>query len=304
MAIGGGGLLDSKVASVVVAQDGSGDYNGSTHQCIQDAIDSLLSTGGWIFIKPGTYTIGANISILTGTGNEIVVSGVKGATILDGAYLILVQRNYTVLKELSFDEMGLRVTGQWCTFQDLYMENADDYAIELRASGNLVTMCYITGATNEGIHITNNSSNNRIINNRIRNSDIGVYSDSNNTIMVNDNIIHTNTNAGIQIENAGTNVFSVISSNYVDDCDPGIKVEADLVSIVGNVIKNCNPGIYIDGTGNLATGNVIEGNSLTTTGIEEAGGNSNYLGASVLENHKTFIKRVGANTITLPQVLI
>jgi len=57
---------DSKPNSVVtVAQDGTGDYNGTTSAIIQTAINSISATGGIIFIKKGTYTFSSNITLLS-----------------------------------------------------------------------------------------------------------------------------------------------------------------------------------------------------------------------------------------------
>jgi flagellar basal body-associated protein FliL len=48
---------------VVVAQDGTGDFNGTTDVPIRQAIESLGDEGGEVVIKPGTYTIKKKLSI-------------------------------------------------------------------------------------------------------------------------------------------------------------------------------------------------------------------------------------------------
>ena len=74
----GVGNIRKGMATVVVAKDGSGDTAD-----IQDGIDMLPSDGGVVFIKEGTYTVTAAISITksnvtlqgTGRGTKIASSG-------------------------------------------------------------------------------------------------------------------------------------------------------------------------------------------------------------------------------------
>jgi len=56
---------------VVVSQDDSGDYDGTTETAIQNAINSLTS-GGEIFIKRGTYTISTKLQINSKNNIKII----------------------------------------------------------------------------------------------------------------------------------------------------------------------------------------------------------------------------------------
>lgn len=67
-------------AFITVAQDGSGDFNGTTLDVIKDAVDSIASTGGTILIKKGTYTGDVEIALY----DNITIKGEgKGNTILE-----------------------------------------------------------------------------------------------------------------------------------------------------------------------------------------------------------------------------
>lgn len=60
--------VDTKVATVLVAADGSGEYTD-----IQSGINALPAAGGVVYIKDGTYTISSTITIPSNV--EIVGSG-------------------------------------------------------------------------------------------------------------------------------------------------------------------------------------------------------------------------------------
>jgi len=61
--------------TVIVAKDATGDYSD-----IQTAIDALPAGGGRVFVKEGTYTISASITI---TKSNVVIEGQGDATIID-----------------------------------------------------------------------------------------------------------------------------------------------------------------------------------------------------------------------------
>jgi len=73
--VGGGGPgTDTRVATVIVASDGSGDYTD-----IQDGIDALPAGGGLVFIKNGTYNLSTTITIAK---SNVVLEGQGDNTIL------------------------------------------------------------------------------------------------------------------------------------------------------------------------------------------------------------------------------
>ncbi len=72
------------VAPIVVAQDGSGDFNGKDERPILEAIKKVSKTGGTIFIKPGEYLVRTRI----GPQNNITFTGTP-QTVLRLPYPVL-----------------------------------------------------------------------------------------------------------------------------------------------------------------------------------------------------------------------
>ena len=80
-------LHDVKCATAVVAQDGSGDFNGTDETPIQNAINYVYEQGGGIvFVKRGTYTCSTTI---TAKSNVRLIS--EGATLKKGADIVLIK---------------------------------------------------------------------------------------------------------------------------------------------------------------------------------------------------------------------
>ena len=103
---------DRKAASVIVAQDGTGDYNcdGTADDVqIQAAIDSLSSTGGTVFIKKGTYDITASISLksnisLVGEKNiKTIFKSNLSTDMLATEDVASAGSDYCTIKEIYFD---------------------------------------------------------------------------------------------------------------------------------------------------------------------------------------------------------
>jgi len=67
-------LTDTRVATIVVAADGSGDYTD-----IQDGIDALPAAGGLVYVKNGTYIITSGLIILK---SNVVLEGQSEASII------------------------------------------------------------------------------------------------------------------------------------------------------------------------------------------------------------------------------
>jgi len=63
------------VGTVIVAEDGSGDFID-----IESAIDSLPNTGGVVYIKEGTYSISSGITI---TKSNVSILGAGSSTIIN-----------------------------------------------------------------------------------------------------------------------------------------------------------------------------------------------------------------------------
>lgn len=104
---------------IVVATDGTGDYDD-----IQDAIDALPGTGGLVYIKAGTYTVTAMITV---NKSNSTIEGQGEASII--------QQNGNVV--------GIGISGENVTLRNLHIKG-------LRANANNVGV-YSSG--NSRIHL-------------------------------------------------------------------------------------------------------------------------------------------------------
>ena len=97
-------------ARIVVAQDGSGDFNGKDEKPILEAIKKAGKTGGTIFIKPGEYLIRTRI----GPENGITFTGTP-QTILRLPYPVLTTaaaekgQDFLVVGDVSELTAGIRL---------------------------------------------------------------------------------------------------------------------------------------------------------------------------------------------------
>ena len=218
------------VGTVVIATDGSGDTTD-----IQTGINMLPATGGCVYIKEGTYTITATITItidnvsITGCGRATRIDAI-GVTAFDisgaGCHL----ENFWLHGDGTVATYGIyfsfMVISRYTSIINMWIDNFD-YGIRSDAAG--FVQSYIRGNTiydnlNNGIHF------------------IGCAD-----VIIADNIIISNENHGIFLD--GSSGF-IISSN--------------------DITENLGYGIYNDGcVNNVITGNRIEApmDLLTGNGI-------------------------------------
>ena len=209
MAISTTNLADRTIGMVIVAQDGSGDFNGSTDVTIQAAIDSLPN-GGWIFIKEGVYLIDTNIIPTDG----IRLSGSGNLTVLKQKDLAATTRIIyaTTVVDLIIEDMKLdgNSAGQV----------GDKSGITLTGNYNLVIRnLYITDCLDYGIIIAGNIGQNYISDCFIEDCGVAIKSTLDNLVIRN---VNADTDvvgaAGIEMENQHDGAILncwVISNNAV-----------------------------------------------------------------------------------------
>jgi len=108
-------------AVVVVAQDGSGDYNGNTEQPIQSAVDAARDRGGGIVrLRPGTYTLRRGLDLAGRNG--VRIAGAAG-----------------VLLKLDKQHIGVVTSDLAKGVQAIPLDNASGFLpgarIEIRSTG-------------------------------------------------------------------------------------------------------------------------------------------------------------------------
>lgn len=230
-------------ADVIVAIDGTGDFEE-----LQEAINEVSSTGGYIQVKEGTYNLKSTINL----ANNIRIEGVGENTI------------FTTNKNLS---------------QIFYGNLKNNITIEnLLIDGNNKTNI-------KGIEIDNNSSKKINIKNcKIKNCNVGVdlniiadiiitnnYFLDNNTSLVIDNIgnggIIANNNIlydsagkiGISIgENSACQSINIVGN--IIFYDDAIKIYQAEISIVGNLIEQGDINLTANSNNNyVAINNMFNG---------------------------------------------
>jgi len=100
-----GGISGARMAAVTVGDGVSsfGDISGNTEVAIQKALDALPAIGGRIFIKRGTYSLGANVD-WTNVG-DVVIEGESGTVIeLSGGSIHIATAGSVAIKGITIQE--------------------------------------------------------------------------------------------------------------------------------------------------------------------------------------------------------
>ena len=125
--------------TVIVAQDGSGDFNGNTGDVIQQAID-YAGAGSNIFIKEGTYYITSTINV---SNNYVTIDCVYG-----GSTFVFVG-NITAIS----------VTGQGCRLVNMQfygsgVPGGTAYAVSVTGQRDLLEYCEVYLSPANGFYIS------------------------------------------------------------------------------------------------------------------------------------------------------
>jgi len=260
------------VATVVIATDGSGDFNcdGTADNVeIQAAIDSLPATGGCIYIKEGTYNLNDTITIINpnvsiiGCGNSTIFTtnvAIDIFTIGDG--LAIIGHNNIILENFFIDGNAAANRGIYATTWVNYLR---------------IFKLWIYDCNQEGIYASGPvDSFWTIANCHIHSNGGGVFPNI-NLIDITLCVISGNTIYGggtaIEITTGGANIFT---SNYVSATIYGVYLNGCSNIIVSNnrISSTGLENIYLtDSSYNNIDGNNLENSS--RDGIELAG-NSDY----------------------------
>ena len=239
---------------VVVATDGSGDYNTdgvSDESEINEAISNLPSSGGVVLLKKGTYTISGNVNILK---NNVILRGEGKATkifLANSTNVDMVQvgngttiANDCVVEDIFFDGNKANQTSNGALL-NIYGSSGT------KALRNVVRGCRFYNARADAVKL--------------------IYADKS---IVANNMFDENTGG------AGLGIFSYSQSNNVNENVfihnlYGVYSNSHYNNISGNVfVDNTSYGIYLNGVVNFSiTGNWFGSVAYFQTGV--------YLAASV-----------------------
>lgn len=293
-------------APVIVAQDGSGDFNGTTQDCIQQAVDSLTTLGGgWVFLLPGTYVISTPISVTT---PYVTIEGVYGATIL------------SVLSDINV----INATADYVTLKNIlivgdYLGGGTSSAIYIDSVYAEIDVCEVYGVRGNGIHYKNtyggiiqisttndcgldgirlDGSTYNIVSNHISDGNAGcganlINSPTNNI----SGSLFARCNVGIQCDTGSSTVWFGTSATS-ENATFGMDLAGDYYQILGNYsFDNLSGGIRISGNNNTITSNKIGVVSLSqAVGILEIGtADFNTIVANTLFGNTTNMTLTGPN---------
>lgn len=277
---------------VVVATDGSGDYNtdGSADQTeINEAISNLPATGGIVRLKQGTYTISAVISILK---SNVVLEGEGPATVIKMAnaanldYMVAIgdggTTNYQncAVRNMRFDANKANQTSGTGSGPIIYgassyknsrhiIENCwvhdsrSDAVRLLGAEDSVVKGCIIWNAGGSAIGVFTSSQYNTIHGNVCFSNGYGVYDNNGNYNTVSGNVFRNN---GYGVYLTGAWRYTVSGNVFFTQTNYDIYlIGAQRCSITGNHLYGSSWGIIVGNSSNITRYNAIVGNTIAWT---------------------------------------
>ena len=242
----GEGKQRKATASVVVALDGTGDFED-----IQEALNSLSPSGGSIFIKEGTYNLTTELLIKT---NNVLIQGTgKGTKLLADTSNNCIDTNgksYILIRDLYLyghdDNIAIEVsnTSTYITIENNYIEHFT-HGVATTGDSIIVKGNYILNGTNFGIYVSTGN--------------YGVFVNN----IISSIIVGNATGHGIILNNLN---YCVIAGNIIYSCDgDAIKLDlfCDYCNVANNICYLNNRGININGAScnsNVVIGNVCRSN--------------------------------------------
>lgn len=297
---------------IVVSQDNTGDYQGSTHTAIQSAITYAIANSiGKVFIKRGTYTISTKLTcnghlIIEGEGPEF--TELKAGNSFNGNMLEInstqsASTHYRVVfRDIKFDGNHTNQTTGSCVvsyggiqgeFFHCHFENFYNYGLHLwdcqGGSGafghhnQIIDCLFDQGETSAGegigLYIRNNDENS-IISSQFQYNKIGIKDESGFNQIT--SCAFVDGEVGVYVLDSSR---TRINSCIFDYCArQGIHLKAPFNLVNGCTFYRCSDGsstydcLYIDYYGhNLISNNVFvaeNSSNKTRTAIYEDGNNA------------------------------
>ncbi len=287
------------VATVIVATDGSGDYNtdGTADEVeINAAINSLPAGGGVVYMKEGTYNIDASIVIpddnveLIGAGASTRIVTTQDITMIDVISLGIILEGISIHLLYLYGSGTAANVGISFAFGpppaevirssiDLcWIENTGAVGIQfVRGDENTVSNCKVIDNIGAGIATT---GYNNFVNNQINNNTFGINLNGDGNIAIG-NQLNLNSQAGIY-QASGDN--SIISNNIIQSCLYGILLNGDKNIITSNqCYSNTRHGISFE---SASHDNIISSNECIDNDVGDTG---TYSGISLNQCDRNII---------------
>lgn len=321
---------------IIVATDGSGDYNcdGSSDEVeINDALSNLPSGGGIVTLKKGTYTIAGNINMLKsnvtlrgeGKSTKIVLANSSNVD------MIQVGNGTTIVNDCVVEEMT--VDGNRSNQSSLGSPVVIWGSSGTKALRNVVRGCHLTNCLldclkliyadksvianntideNTGgtaIGLFSSSQNNDVIGNILIHNSYGVYASSHYNNIVG-NVIVDNPNYGVYLNGALNTTVSANWFGSVAYYQTGVYFAANAArnTITGNNFYQPYRAILSAADANII-GNTISGNSIYLANQEaiymQAGANQNtFVGNTIRASVMHGIRIRGSKNVISSNMMI
>ena len=256
MAMSFGGVSKQKVATVIVAADGTGDVID-----IQAGINLLPAGGGVVYVKEGTYSSATQITF---PNDNISVIGAGKATIITS----------TSTNRLFY------ITKDGCYLEKLYLYTASQGAgtsmIEFNGSSNSTVLnCWFKATTGTGcLRLGNITLNCTVLGCKFFESSAFSLMITGNSgwIVAADNIFYSNSNTSLYAATGGelTVANNVFDNNTDDDIE---FIDTVLRSIINGNVFTRTTGIGVKITNANCLDNLIVGNMFynNTTNLSDSG---------------------------------
>ncbi len=252
-----GGVSKAKVATVIVAADGSGDTTD-----IQAGINLLPATGGVVYIKEGTFAITASIEInksdvgLIGAGKSTKISTTSNIPMIhsDGKTGLLINSIYLYGAGGANNAnhgIFLEAAGS-DSIEKCWIERCGVYGIIVDGDNDTIRDCRVDDCVWGGIVVYGAIS--MVTINTVDNcGQVGIYVNANECIISNNNTMNNNGN-GIGLLGSD-NCLIIGNKSTANNNGIFIAGGCDANLILGNnLLGNTTP--YVDG----GIGNIIEHN--------------------------------------------
>jgi parallel beta-helix repeat protein len=321
---------------IIVATDGSGDYNcdGTADEVeINDALSNLPSTGGIVLLKKGTYNIAGSIDMLK---SNVVLQGEGKATKIflsnsANVDMIRVGNGTTIVNDCVVENMT--VDGNRANQTSLGSPVIIWGSSGTKALRNIVRGCRLTNCLSDclkviyadkgivsgnvveentggaGIGIFSSSQNNDIIGNVLIHNTYGIYSSANYNNIVG-NVLVDNTAYGVYVNGV---VNLNISGNWFGSIayfQTGVYLAANAArnTITGNTFYQPYRAIFAAADANVI-GNTISGNSIYLANQEaiymQAGANQNAIVGNTIRSSAMHAIRIrGSKNVISSNMLI
>ena len=245
MPMGLGSFASRVVATLVVATDGTGDFTD-----IQTAIDALPATGGCIYIKEGTYTITAPLSItssniaIVGCGKSTKIVTVGNIHALDAAVVsgIHIEKIWFYGSGAGANNVGIAyITVTNSRIENCWIENfASDGIVTIAASsGVVISRCHLVENGGSGVTLAGSACvvAENVVHGNIEDG-IALHL-SNNSIIVNNLVTYNDADntggwSGIYITNSDNNIIMGNRCRNNFGAEIFIAVGSDDTIVVGN----------------------------------------------------------------------